>query len=187
MSNTDIENDISFVHLISPKPRGWLHKQPFQPCHKHRQKSDVHISTVFMDKTVESFLTPSEPSSPTDHWRASRPASPSPSIRSTSSNIFVPNSGVIELSLADFCEYVNERSSLRKASILSIEGYRQRIGVIIHRFVVLALARHGQQGIWLRLDRRAEKGVSFLGLIRARGTTRANDRVSRSFGPRKIF
>ncbi|KAF8300171.1 hypothetical protein DL93DRAFT_2188818 [Clavulina sp. PMI_390] len=75
---------------------------------------------------------------------------------------------------------VDESPSLSEASILSIEGYRQRAGVVVHRFVVIELAREEQHNVWLRLDRRLERGISSWNLIKASGATKANDRASLS-------
>ncbi|KAF8310025.1 hypothetical protein DL93DRAFT_2230586 [Clavulina sp. PMI_390] len=142
-----------------------------------------------MDPAVDDFFTteigPSERSPQSDSSRHAplyRTATRNSilSTRSVASNIFLPTAGVIELSLSDFCAYVNERRSLQRATIVSVEGYHQTVGVVKHRFVLLELSRHGQKNIWLRLDRRRGKGVSILQFVAARGRTLANDIASLS-------
>ncbi|KAF8294455.1 hypothetical protein DL93DRAFT_831958 [Clavulina sp. PMI_390] len=136
-----------------------------------------------MDPLVDKFFAVSEPANSLKSSQTQRPSSPAPSLRSilsTPSPVLIPTSGVIELSLNDFCSYVDEFTSLKEASIVSVEGYRQQRGPITHRFVVLQLSRETQDNIWLRLDRRLERGVSFLKFLKASGETRANDSASLS-------
>ncbi|KAF8319765.1 hypothetical protein DL93DRAFT_2094689 [Clavulina sp. PMI_390] len=97
------------------------------------------------------------------------------SALSTSTYVAVPTTGAYELPLREFCTFVDEHRSLQRAMIISVEGYYELIGLVKHRFVVLELCRHGQQNIWLRLDRRRGKGVSMLQFVAARGITMAND------------
>lgn len=59
------------------------------------------------------------------------------------------------------------------------EGYAERSGVILHRFLVLELKREDKKPIYLRLDRRLGEGVSRMTLLRASGVTSANDTVRR--------
>ncbi|KAF8292330.1 hypothetical protein DL93DRAFT_2174102, partial [Clavulina sp. PMI_390] len=131
----------------------------------------------------DKFFAVSEPANSLKSSQTQRPSSPAPSLRSilsTPSPVLIPTSGVIELSLNDFCSYVDEFTSLKEASIVSVEGYRQQRGPITHRFVVLQLSREIQDNIWLRLDRRLERGVSLLKFLKASGETRANDSASLS-------
>ncbi|KAF8290245.1 hypothetical protein DL93DRAFT_1099589 [Clavulina sp. PMI_390] len=121
-----------------------------------------------------------EPSTDLIYPLPSPPVSRTPSRNSTVStvsDIFVPTSGAIELSLTEFCAFVNERRSLQRARIVSVEGYYEFVGIVKHRFVLLELSCNHQHNIWLRLDRRRGKGVSIWQFIAARGSTVANDLV----------
>ncbi|KAF8315958.1 hypothetical protein DL93DRAFT_2078746, partial [Clavulina sp. PMI_390] len=89
----------------------------------------------------------------------------------------VPAYGLIDLSLADVCNYIDDHQSLQQAVIVSSECYSQRSNGVIHRFVVLELRRPRRKVIWLRLDRRRGERVSFMKLLAASGVTQANDRV----------
>ncbi|KAF8300169.1 hypothetical protein DL93DRAFT_577634 [Clavulina sp. PMI_390] len=138
-----------------------------------------------MDPIVDDFLIvdidPPEPLSTPDTIPISRTETRL-SIRSISSNIFLPTTGAIELSLSEFCAYVDERRSLQRATIVAVEGYHQTIGIVKHRFALLEISRKAQKNIWLRLDRRRGKGVSVLRFVAARGKTMANDVVGAKQG-----
>ncbi|KAF8292331.1 hypothetical protein DL93DRAFT_2174103 [Clavulina sp. PMI_390] len=151
----------------------------------HRQSS-----YTFMDPLVDNFFAvPAPPNSLNegDNPRASSPAASLRSLTSTSAHIIVPTSGVIELSLGDFCDYVDEYALLKEAVVVSVEGYRQRVGLVQHRFVVIELSRNSHRNIWLRLDRRIERGISLLRFVRASGETNANDRASLSGTKHKLI
>lgn len=97
---------------------------------------------------------------------------------STSSNLIISApTYVIELTLADLCNYIDNERSLQAAEIVSTECYRQPAGAVTHRFVVLELRRLGRNVEWLRLDRRRGEGVSILRFFALSGVTKANDRV----------
>lgn len=89
----------------------------------------------------------------------------------------VPRRGVIELSLADVCHYIDDHESLQAVQIISTECYTMPAGAVTHRFVILELPRPGRKDVWLRLDRRRGEGVSIMRVLSVSGVTRANDRV----------
>lgn len=89
----------------------------------------------------------------------------------------VPIVGVLDLSLAEVCHYIDTYGSLQTAEIVSTECYSARAGAVTHRFVVLELRRPRRKNVWLRLDRRRERGVSLFKFLAAAGVTEANDRV----------
>ncbi|KAF8289118.1 hypothetical protein DL93DRAFT_1163770 [Clavulina sp. PMI_390] len=91
---------------------------------------------------------------------------------------FFPRFGAIELSLADVCSFISEGAALRGAHIISVKGYCEPAGPVLHRFVVLHLRRVQRKDIWLRLDRRRGQGVSAFRFVFASGDTQANDKVS---------
>ncbi|KAF8305953.1 hypothetical protein DL93DRAFT_289270 [Clavulina sp. PMI_390] len=143
-----------------------------------------------MDTLVDSFFAipvPPNARNEGDNPRASSPLASLRSLTSTSAHIIVPTSGVIELSLGDFCDYVDEYALLKEAVVVSVEGYRQRVGIVQHRFVVIELSNNSQRNVWLRLDRRVERGISLLRFVRASGETNANDRVSLSGTKHKLI
>lgn len=73
---------------------------------------------------------------------------------------------------------VSKHTALYYATILSTECYTQPIRLgIVHRFLLMELARPGKGTIWLRLDRRPTE-VSTLRFLGAGGSTPANDTVS---------
>lgn len=82
------------------------------------------------------------------------------------------------LSVPELCELIRQSQSLQQAIIAMTEGYKEHLGGIVHRFLVLELTREGKKPIWLRLDRRLGKDVSRMSLILASGVTNANDTVS---------
>lgn len=90
------------------------------------------------------------------------------------------------MQLQEFIDLIAGHRSLQNTEILSAEGYRQKIvGIkevsIVHRYLVLELKRHGQDPIWLRLDRRRDNDVGALAFLAAAAETRANDQVRGSF------
>ncbi|KAF8308166.1 hypothetical protein DL93DRAFT_2087323 [Clavulina sp. PMI_390] len=93
----------------------------------------------------------------------------------TSVNTIVPRYGVLDLTLMEVCELVNDHRTLQAATIVSSECYTIPAGLVLHRFVVLKLHRSGRKDIWLRLDRRREDASQVRFMV-ARGTTKANDK-----------
>lgn len=89
----------------------------------------------------------------------------------------VPKYGVIDLSLADVCNYIDDHRSLQTAEIVSTECYSQPAGAVTHRFIILELRRQGRKDVWLRLDRRRGENVSLFRFLAVSGITKANDRV----------
>lgn len=89
----------------------------------------------------------------------------------------MPMYGILDLSLADVCDYIDGHSSLRAAEITATECYAVKAGAVMHRFIVLEVHREGRKGVWLRLDRRRGEKVSIFRFLAASGTTQANDRV----------
>ncbi|KAF8290244.1 hypothetical protein DL93DRAFT_1099596 [Clavulina sp. PMI_390] len=137
-----------------------------------------------MDSAVNDFLMVEiEPHSAPHRPKSLRRVSSTKSrlsVRSALSNMFLSTGKVVELSLSDFCAYVNARRSLEEVKITSMESYYELVGVVKHRFIVLELCHQGQENIWLRLDRLRGKGVSVLRFVAARGKTIANDVASLS-------
>lgn len=86
--------------------------------------------------------------------------------------------GVLDLSVSELCQLIQQRRSLQRAIITKTEGYAERSGSVVHRFLVVELKREGKKLICLRLDRRRGEGVSPISLISASGVTSANDTVS---------
>lgn len=95
-----------------------------------------------------------------------------------SAGTLLPRIGVLNLSLLQLTELIEEHRSLQCADILSCEGYIQRIGAVKHRFVVLELVRRERKPVWLRLDRRRSTKVSALQFLRSAASTPSNDTVS---------
>ncbi|KAF8308155.1 hypothetical protein DL93DRAFT_2221274 [Clavulina sp. PMI_390] len=100
------------------------------------------------------------------------------STRASTHSASVPQFGVLECSLSDFCNYVDANLSLQTAEIISTECYTQSAGAVTHRFVVLELRRPNRRNAWLRLDRRRGKNVSILRFLAVSGVTVANDRLT---------
>ncbi|KAF8305095.1 hypothetical protein DL93DRAFT_2102203 [Clavulina sp. PMI_390] len=99
------------------------------------------------------------------------------SSRASTSTASIPQFGILELSLADVCKYIDANSSLQVAEIVSTECYTQSAGAVTHRFVLLELRRPNRRNAWLRLDRRRGKNVSILKFLIVSGITAANDRA----------
>lgn len=93
----------------------------------------------------------------------------------------VPRYGVVDLSLPDVCNYIDEHRSLQFAEIVSTECYSEKAGAVTHRFVLLELRRPNRKDVWLRLDRRRGENVSILRFLAVSGITKANDRVCRTY------
>lgn len=85
--------------------------------------------------------------------------------------------GLLQLELSELCNLIKARRSLSLAEIVSVECYAQRVGLILHRFLVLHLRREGRKDMYLRMDRRAAKDVSLTELVWASGQTQARDEV----------
>lgn len=81
------------------------------------------------------------------------------------------------MSLERLIELIDEHRSLQRAEIRSAESYRQRIGGIAYRFLVLELQRQDHSPIWLRLDRRRDTETGSLQFFLALLKTPANDTV----------
>lgn len=75
------------------------------------------------------------------------------------------------------CDLVTKHKSLQRARIVSAECYAEKLGVVMHRFVILELKREGRKDIYLRLDRRRERNISTLNFLAASGTSLSNDTV----------
>lgn len=87
--------------------------------------------------------------------------------------------GLLQLELSELCDLIEARRSLSLAEIISVECYAQRVGLIVHRFLVLHLRREGRKDMYLRMDRRAAKDISLTQLVWASGQTQARDEVRR--------
>jgi hypothetical protein len=88
-----------------------------------------------------------------------------------------PEMGRMVFTLAELCTRVDNNPQLRLARIVSTECYTQDAGGILHRFLVMELRMPSRDTLWLRLDRRMAKDVSFWGFVKASGETEANDAV----------
>ncbi|KAF8315961.1 hypothetical protein DL93DRAFT_2096595 [Clavulina sp. PMI_390] len=53
----------------------------------------------------------------------------------------IPTHGIIDLPLAEICDYIDQYRSLQQAYIVSSECFSQRVGAVTHRFLVLQLRR----------------------------------------------
>lgn len=80
--------------------------------------------------------------------------------------------------LSHLCQLISKHSALYYATIISTECYSQPIRLgIVHRFLLMELARPRKKTIWIRLDRRPSDTLGTLGLVGAVGSTPANDAV----------
>jgi len=84
------------------------------------------------------------------------------SIRTTCTTASLVSYGILQLPLEEFCDLIREHRSLQKAEILSTETHCKMNGPVPHRFLLLELRREGSKDLWLRLDRRRDKDISFL-------------------------
>lgn len=83
--------------------------------------------------------------------------------------------------LSHLCHLISKHTALYYATIMSTECYSQPIRLgIVHRFLLMELARPGKKTIWLRLDRRRADAVGTLRFLGAGGSTPANDTVGAS-------
>lgn len=81
--------------------------------------------------------------------------------------------------LSHLIHLISKYTALYHATIVSAECWSQPIRLgILHRFLLMELARPGKRTIWLRLDRRRAVNSSTLGFLGAGGSTSANDTVS---------
>lgn len=85
--------------------------------------------------------------------------------------------GVLALSLAQLCQFIDSHRSLQTARIVSTSMYSERPLLVTHRFIVLRIERQGKKGLWARLDRRPSKSRGLRGLMLGGGKTPANDTV----------
>lgn len=79
--------------------------------------------------------------------------------------------------LRHLLDIINRHRSLQEAHIVRVDAYRRFNGQVVHRFIILELERENRQKIWLRIDRKREKG-KILKFLAERGSGLANDRVS---------
>lgn len=95
-----------------------------------------------------------------------------------STTVMTPPSPAVQLTLLELCNLLEERRSAQDAEIVRVEGYRENVSGIVHRFLVLELALSGLAGgqVYLRLDRRANRTAPQLML--ALGKVTAYDTVS---------
>ncbi|KAF8306159.1 hypothetical protein DL93DRAFT_244911 [Clavulina sp. PMI_390] len=139
---------------------------------------------------AQEALHPQGPKSPNSQNTASQTAS---AIRHQSvipSKLRAPYSsdersiygyGKVDFTLGNLCQFIEDnQGGLRTALIISIQLYREP-GKIAHRFVILHLGRPGDRDLWMRLDRRSARGVSWMRFFSRSGSTQANDSVSRFF------
>ena len=103
----------------------------------------------------------------------------------------VPPDGRREYSVRSMCAAIDGSESLQDAQIVEAECLRQWTHGVLHRFIILKISRFEEDDFWLRIDRRAGRGV-----VRRVGRTEANDHVSQpvwpsyrlraSLGPRRV-
>ncbi|KAF8315887.1 hypothetical protein DL93DRAFT_817058 [Clavulina sp. PMI_390] len=89
----------------------------------------------------------------------------------------IPEIGRIVLSLAELCALMDSNRALQLGKIVSTECYAEEISGVIHRFLVVEVRLLGKRTVWLRLDRRMERNVSYWQFLWASGETAANDMV----------
>ncbi|KAF8306153.1 hypothetical protein DL93DRAFT_2232698 [Clavulina sp. PMI_390] len=146
-----------------------LRRLPFtNPSPSNQGISKFGPSVLTRTGTRSSDTSESRVGGPSDHS----------SIASTAT--FFSRIGVIELSLADVCHFIDDGAALRDARIVSVNGYREPAGPVAHRFIVLHLHRSQRKDIWLRLDRRRGQGISLFKFVMGSGVTKANDRATLS-------
>ncbi|KAF8306152.1 hypothetical protein DL93DRAFT_244463 [Clavulina sp. PMI_390] len=93
---------------------------------------------------------------------------------------------MLKLSLSDVCDFIENGPALRGAQIVAVSGHWQRVGFIVHRFVMLRLRRPNHKDIWMRLDRNAADGTSLLKFMATNGTTEANDQACLAADPSRL-
>ncbi|KAF8315959.1 hypothetical protein DL93DRAFT_2166540 [Clavulina sp. PMI_390] len=161
---------------------------PYIPPFSFRSLAIVLLQELFIDDDGNQIMTLPEPTStnskrgqftPTGIRSLARAMSHA-SLVSVASAVtmgtVVPAYGMIDLSLADVCRYIDNHQSLQQAYIVSSECYAQKSGAFAHRFVVLELRRPRRKAIWLRLDRRRDGKVPIMKFLARLGVTNANDR-----------
>lgn len=81
--------------------------------------------------------------------------------------------------LSYLTQRISKHTALYYTAIVSTECYSEpmRLG-IVHRFLLMELARPGKKIIWLRLDRLRSKRVGILRFLGSGGSTPAYDTVS---------
>ncbi|KAF8291748.1 hypothetical protein DL93DRAFT_2161506 [Clavulina sp. PMI_390] len=92
---------------------------------------------------------------------------------------FFQEDAVITMPLINVCNFIDFDNPLENARIVSVDGYAEPVarGLVKHRFLVLRLQRPKKKGIWMRIDRRRNRGVSAIRFALAGGATEANDEV----------
>lgn len=98
-------------------------------------------------------------------------------IESTRSTWTISEFFGFRIPLERLIQLTDRHRSLRRAEILSAEGYWKKTNGVVHRFLLLELRRQNQSEIWLRLDRDRNHNVGLLKLALASGETLANDLV----------
>lgn len=92
---------------------------------------------------------------------------------------FVPTVAEYGSALGHLTQLIRKHTALYYTTIVSTECYSEPIRLgIVHRFIILALARPGKKTIWLRLDRRRSKRVGVFRFLRSAGSTPAYDTVN---------
>jgi hypothetical protein len=89
----------------------------------------------------------------------------------------LPSFDVLLLPLSQLCELVDSHHSLQRAETISSEAYTERVGAVIHRFLIMEIRREGKKPIWLRLERTRSRSVGVVEFLRAGASTPANDVV----------
>lgn len=72
---------------------------------------------------------------------------------------------------------IKDHRSLRRAEIVSTEGYKESPNGILHRFLILKLRREKKDPVWLRLDRRMHPNTGRTAFLLASGESPAYDTV----------
>jgi hypothetical protein len=98
-----------------------------------------------------------------------------PSPPATRPKFSVPPDGRHEYSVRSICAAIDGSESLQEAQIVEAQCLRQWTHGVLHRFIILKISRLGEDDVWLRIDRRAGRGV-----VQRMGRTEANDQVSQA-------
>ena len=119
------------------------------------------------------FIPYQDPPSADNRRESSMLAFRKPSPPAAPPKFAVPPDGRHEYSVRSMCAAINGSESLQEAQIVEAECLRQWTHGVLHRFIILKISRFGEDDVWLRIDRRAGRGV-----VRHMGRTEANDQAS---------
>lgn len=95
----------------------------------------------------------------------------------------VPPTGANEMDLQELVTHVARNRIMRtRGYVTKANGYVDLSTFAHHRFVVLTIEHRSETGVpvstyFIRIDRRAERHISALNLLRTLGNAKASDRV----------